>query len=155
MEPLEHAITLQNARGAAYNQYVTQMQVQRAVLRVLLTSAQSIDSVRGEAISQLQALREQAAAIPDHSTLPRIDATLAALEPDKVRADAHWQRAVSAMLQTDLRPGDTALFLRALGSTRQLPTAVEDDVVGSMRAYVRKVLAVTQAEIAKREKSGP
>ena len=155
VEPLEHAITLQNARGAAYNQYVTQMQVQRAVLRVLLAPAQSIDTVRGEAISQLQALREQAAAIPDHSTLPRIDATLAALEPDKVRADAHWQRAVSAMLQTDLRPGDTALFLRALGSTRQLPTAVEDDVVGSMRAYVRKVLAVTQAEIAKREKSGP
>jgi tetratricopeptide (TPR) repeat protein len=155
VEPIEHAIALQNARGAAYNQYVTQMQVQRAVLRVLLAPAQSIDSVRGEAISQLQALREQAAAIPDHSTLPRIDATLAALEPDKVRADAHWQRAVSAMLQTDLRPGDTALLLRALGSTRQLPTAVEDDVVGSMRAYVRQVLAVTQAEIAKREKSGP
>jgi hypothetical protein len=145
---------LQRARGAAYNQYVTQMQVQRAVLDVLLASPATVDTARGEAISRLLALREDSAAIPDQSTLPRIDATLAALERDTTRAEAHWQRALDAMQRSDLRPGDTALLLRLLGSTRQMPAAVEDDVVASMRAYVQKVLAVTQREIAKREKPG-
>ncbi|HPG63210.1 MAG TPA: serine/threonine-protein kinase [Casimicrobium sp.] len=154
VEPLEHAIRLQRARGAAYNQYVTQMQVQRAVLDVLLESPATVDTARGEAISRLLALREDAAAIPDQSTLPRIDATLAALERDTTRAEAHWKRALDAMQRSDLRPGDTALLLRLLGSTRQMPAAVEDDVVASMRAYVQKVLAVTQREIAKREKPG-
>ncbi len=154
VEPLEHAIRLQSARGAAYNQYVAQMQVQRAVLDVLLASKANVGVARGEAIARLLALREQAAAVPDQSTLPRIDATLAAVERDHARADAHWRRALDAMQQSDLRPGDTAVLLRALGSTRELPPAMQDDVVTSMRAYVQKVLAVTQSEIAKREKSG-
>ena len=97
VEPLEHAIRLQRARGAAYNQYVTQMQVQRAVLDVLLASPATVDTARGEAISRLLALRDDAAAIPDQSTLPRIDATLAVLERDFARAEAHWQRALDAM----------------------------------------------------------
>ncbi|MBL8309689.1 MAG: serine/threonine protein kinase [Burkholderiales bacterium] len=154
VEPLEHAIALQRARGAAYNQYVTQMEVQRAVLTVLLAPATHVVIAREEAISGLLALRAQAAAIPDRSTLPRIDATLAGLERDTARSEAHWQRAVTAMQESDLRPGDTALLLRALGSERRFPAPVDDEVVASMRAYVTKVLAVTQVEMSKREKPG-
>jgi tetratricopeptide (TPR) repeat protein len=153
--PLDHALKLQNARSVSYNQYVTQLRIWQIALTVLSannvaeTSRERVDAVA--ALLSLRALADGAAgATADNANLPRIDALLAALEPDAARADAHWQRAVSAMLTSDFRPGDAATLLRALKSTRSLPPAVDDNVVADMRTYARKVMAVTDQGIAAR-----
>lgn len=151
VEPLEQAIALHSARGGTYNQYVAHMRMQRAVLRVLLAPDNEKVTARNDASAALNALRTVAVAIPDHSSLPRIDALLAALEPDSAASDAHWTRAVAAMQSSDLRPGDIAVLLRALGSSRTMPSPVDDEVVRNMRAYAARVLATTESALAKRK----
>lgn len=148
--PLDRALQLQTARSAHYNQYVSQFQMWRIVLSVLAAKEGETVRARVDAVAALALLRSQASAVADKALLPRIDAVLAALDEEGAVADAHWQRALDTMLETDLRPGDVATLLRALNSPRVLPPPAADGVVADMRAYAQKVIAVTDLAIKER-----
>jgi serine/threonine protein kinase len=147
--PLADALRLQRTRPAQYNQFVTQLEVQSTALSLI--TDKSSNETRTRATDALIALRERALQFRDNASLPRIDAILAHAEIDPERANAHWQRAVQAMVTSHARPADTAIFLRALKSTRALPPRVEDSTIMAMRDYARAVLTTTDQALATRK----
>jgi hypothetical protein len=101
-------------------------------------------------IETLNDWRATALAHDDRSSLPRIDGLLSILDAE--RSDFHWQRATEAMLATHARPPELAILLRAFGSPRTMPPPVEDATITAMRQFARKVLTLSEAELAKNTK---
>jgi serine/threonine protein kinase len=147
--PLDRAIELQAGFSLVHDQHLLEMKLLRLALPHLINPTSDSERTRRD-VQTLNDWRNTALAHDDRSSLPRIDGLLSIIDAE--RSDAHWQRADEAMLKTHARPPDLAILLRAFGSPRTMPPPVEDATIAAMRDYAKKVLSVTEAELAKKKK---
>jgi hypothetical protein len=140
---------LQSEFGLSHDQHLLELKLLRLAIPHL-ANRESASSHLQRDVQWLNDWRATALAHDDRSSLPRIDGLLSILDAE--RSDFHWQRANEAMLATHARPPELTILLRAFGSPRAMPPPVEDATIAAMRQFARKVLTVTESELAKNTK---